>query len=142
MLVRCLYASRSLAPLTKAVKESILKQSRRNNPARGITGVLCYTDDLFLQMLEGGRDAVCELFARIVGDPRHREVRILVYDEISERRFGGWTMGQVDISRVNPALLLKYSEKPVLDPFICPGTATIAMLHELVDTASIESRGN
>ncbi len=140
MLVQCLYASRSAVPIVKSVTESILRQSRGNNPARGISGVLCFTDTLYLQMLEGGRDEVCELFTRIARDERHLGIRILVYDEISERRFGGWTMGHVDIATVNPALLLKYSEKPALDPFACPGTATIALLHELVATASIDSR--
>ena len=140
MLVQCLYASRAKAPIGTPVTDAILKKSHDNNPARGITGVLCFTGDIFLQVLEGGRDHVCELYSRIVRDDRHSDVRLLVYQEISERRFGGWTMGYVDIARVNPALLLKYSEKPVLDPFICPGPATMALLLELVATASIESR--
>ena len=140
MLVRCLYASRARQPLTPSVVDSILEQSRRNNPPRGITGLLCFVDDVFVQVLEGGRDPVCDLFATIVRDDRHSAVRILSYEEIGERRFGHWNMGQVNIARVNAALLLKYSERPVLDPFAASGAATLALLHELVDTAQIVTR--
>jgi len=137
MLVHCLYASRPSAPLAAPVIESILEQSRKNNPRQGITGILCYTNDVFIQVLEGGRDEVCELFNGIVRDDRHRNVRILVYEEIAERRFCNWTMGHVDISRVNPGLLLKYSTRTALDPFLCSGHATMALLHELVSSAAI-----
>ena len=142
MLVRCLYASRATAQLAAPVVDSILEQSRKNNPRQGITGMLCFFDDIFVQVLEGGRDEICELFNAIVRDDRHRNVRMLTYEEISERRFGSWTMGQVNIATVNPSLLLKYSEKAVLDPFSCSGHATMALLNELVATAAIVSRGS
>ena len=141
MLVRLLYASRAAAPLTPAVLDSILEQSRANNPSAGITGVLCFSDDLFIQVLEGGRDEVCGLYNTIVRDNRHAHVCILSYEEIRERRFGGWTMGQVNIAKVNPTLLLKYSERAELNPFSCSGQASMALLDELIATASVVSRG-
>ena len=110
MLVRLLYASRAASPLTDSVIDVILAQSRAHNPGLGITGILCYSDDLFMQVLEGGRDEVCDLYNTIVRDPRHVHVRLLSYEEIRERRFGSWTMGHVNVKTVNPALLLKYSE--------------------------------
>ncbi len=139
MLVRCLYASRASAPLGPMV-DSILEQSRRNNLRLGITGMLCVSDDIFIQVLEGGRDEVCELFNTIVRDPRHSQVRILVFEEISERRFANWTMGQVNVAKVNPALLLKYSDRATLNPFACSGRATMALLDELVATATMTGR--
>ena len=139
MLVRLLYASRAELPLTEDVIESILQQSRRNNAGQGITGLLCFSDDLFIQILEGGRDAVCELYNAIVRDPRHRQVRILLYEEIPERRFGGWTMGQVNIKKISPSLLLKYAERPELDPFACSGRASIALLEELTAAGLVAS---
>jgi Sensors of blue-light using FAD len=140
MLVRCLYASRAAAPLTDAAVDTILEQSRRNNPKQGITGMLCVAEDIFIQVLEGGRDAVCDLFNTIVRDPRNSQVRILLFEEIAERRFGNWTMGQVHIAKVNPSLLLKYSERSTLDPFACSGRAVMALLEELVATAAISGR--
>jgi hypothetical protein len=142
MLVRCLYASRPAAPLTGAVLNDILEESRKNNPALGITGLLCVSDDIFMQVLEGGRDEVCELYNTIVRDNRHQHVRLLSYEEIAERRFGNWTMGQVNIAKINPALLLKYFKRAELNPFDCSGQSTMALLGDLVATASIISRSD
>jgi hypothetical protein len=139
MLVRLLYASRSAAPLTASLVDSLLEKSRANNPRQGITGILCFSEDLFIQVLEGGRDEVCELFNAIVRDDRHRNVRILIYEEIRERRFGGWTMGQVNIAKVNASLLLKYSEKAALNPFAGSGRASLKLLDELIATGSVVS---
>ena len=140
MLVRLLYASRPVAPLTTGVVDSILAQSRAHNPRLGITGMLCYSEDLFLQVLEGGRDEVCELYNTIVRDERHSQVRILCYEEIAERRFGSWTMGHVNVATVNPSLLLKYAKLPVLNPFNCSGQASMALLEELMATAAVVGR--
>jgi hypothetical protein len=121
--------------------DQILEQSRANNPRKGITGLLCFTGDIFVQVIEGGRDEICELLSAIIRDERNQDFRLLVYEEISERHFGSWTMGQVNIENVNPTLLLKYSEKAELNPFICSGKATMALLLELVATGAIASRG-
>jgi hypothetical protein len=143
MLVRCTYASRAAAGLSESQVDAILAQSRRNNPPRGITGILCccFTEKLFIQVLEGGRDAIGDLLAVLMRDDRHHGLRLLTFEEIAERRFGHWSMGQVNIAKVNTALLLKYSEKAELDPFSMPGQATLALLAELVASASIVSRG-
>jgi hypothetical protein len=140
MLVRCLYASRPTKPVQADLLDRILEQSRRNNPPRGITGLLCFTSDVFVQVIEGGRDEVCDLYNAIVCDRRHGHIRLLSYEEIGERRFSGWTMGQVNVDTVNRALLLKYSEKAALDPFGSPAQATMALLTELVASGSILTR--
>ena len=140
MLVRLLYASRAAKSVNAKVIAAILAECQTNNPARGITGVLCYSDEIFLQVLEGGRDSVCETFNTIVRDPRHEQVRLLHFEEISERRFGGWTMGQVNIEKVNSSLLLKYAEKAELNPFAVSGRVSLALLEELIATASVLGR--
>jgi hypothetical protein len=140
MLVRCLYASRPASGLRPADLHQILNQSRKNNPPLGITGLLCVSENLFIQVLEGGRDEVCDLYNAIVGDPRHTQARLLMYEEIPHREFGNWTMGQVNIDRLNPSLVLKYFKNVELDPFSCSGAATLSLLADLVATASIANR--
>jgi hypothetical protein len=140
MLVRLLYASRAAQPLTAKLAGGILAECQQRNPGRGITGILCYSDEIFLQVLEGGRDEVCETFNAIVRDPRHSQVRLLSYEEIHERRFGGWTMGQVNVAKVNPSLLLKYSAQAALNPFVLSGHASLSLLEELAATASVLGR--
>ncbi|MDO6385661.1 MULTISPECIES: BLUF domain-containing protein [Uliginosibacterium] len=142
MLVRLLYASRAAQPLSPEMIEGILAQSRAHNPEQGITGILCYSGDIFMQVLEGGRDAVCELYNLIVRDERHRNVRLLSFEEIRERRFASWTMGQVNLAKINPSFMLKYAEKAELDPFCVSGAASMALLDDLIATASVLGRAS
>ena len=139
MLVRLLYASRPTEAVTAETLGAILKVSKDRNTAAGVTGVLCHCANakIFMQVLEGGRDAVSALYQRIARDARHREVVLLTYEEIGERSFSGWSMGQVNMNRLNPAVLLKYSESPLLDPYAVPGKASLALFNELVATASV-----
>ena len=139
MLVRLLYASRAVDPSTEAI-DAILAQSRQFNPLRGITGILCYGGGIFLQAIEGGRMPVSELYGHIQKDARHKDVVLLHYEEITERRFGGWTMGQVNLAKINTSILLKYAEKPELDPYAVSGKVSLALLEELMATASIIGR--
>ena len=82
------------------------------------------------------------LYNQIVADPRNNDVVILSYEEISERRFAHWSMGIVNLERVNASLLLKYSESAALDPYGVSGMASIALLDELMATASILGRAD
>lgn len=140
-LVRCLYASRIAGGSTAAVAEAILAQSRPRNAERGITGLLCCGDEIFVQVLEGGRDEVCELYNGIARDARHTNVRLLVYEEIAARRFGNWSMGLVNAGAVNPAILLRHGKRAALDPFSVPGASTMALLDELISVGAISMRG-
>ena len=137
MLVRLLYASRAAASLDDDALNTILKQCRANNPQLGVTGVLCFSGGLFMQVLEGGRAVVNRIYNGIAADPRHTDVVLLSYEEINERRFAGWSMGQVNLARLNPALLLKYSESEALDPYAMSGRVSMALFEELVATASV-----
>ena len=143
MLVRLMYASRAVPAVDQEELIAILKKSKVNNPKLGVTGVLCACFDsrVFMQVLEGGRSAVNRLYTRIANDPRHTDVELLAYDEISERRFAGWSMGQVNMARLNPALLLKYSECAKLDPYAVSGKVSVALFDELVATAAVMGQG-
>jgi hypothetical protein len=102
--------------------------------------VLCHGGDVYMQVLEGGRPAVNQLYNTIVRDERHHDIALLHYQEVSERKFAGWTMGQVNMAKINPSLLLKYSDRATLDPFATPGRAAMALLEELIATAQICGR--
>ena len=137
MLVRLMYASRAVSTVNQEALQVILRQCKAKNPAAGITGVLCYSEGIYLQVLEGGRSAVNAVYNRIAADQRHTQVELMSYHEIGERRFAGWSMGQVNMARLNPALLLKYSERPTLDPYAVSGAVSLALFEELMATASI-----
>jgi hypothetical protein len=142
MLVRLLYASRAVESIGADIIDEILAQSRTRNVEHGVTGVLCVcqSGDVFMQALEGARDEVNRLYNNILRDSRHRDVMLLAYDEIDQRRFAGWRMGCVDLAKVNVSLVLKYSEQPKLDPFSISGRVALSLLEELIDTAAIVGR--
>jgi hypothetical protein len=143
MLVRLLYASRAAESVQPDELHAILKQSKAHNPGVGVTGVLCFCFDagVFMQVLEGGRSQVSRLYNRIARDPRHHDVELLSYEDIAERNFAGWAMGQVNMNRLNPALLLRYSETAKVDPYAVSGKASMALFNELVATASVVGQG-
>jgi hypothetical protein len=139
MLVRLMYVSRTKNGVMDAdAVQAIVREAKARNPALGITGVLCCTETgLFVQVLEGGRAAVNRLYNQIVKDPRHEDVQLLAYEETPERRFTGWSMGQVNLARLNPSLLLKYSETASLDPYAMSGKVVLALFEELACTAAV-----
>jgi hypothetical protein len=139
MLVRLMYASRAAQGLDTEELSAILRRSRATNAKEGLTGALCLCNAgrLFIQVLEGGRDAVSKRYNRIVADTRHTDVTLLQFEEIGERRFAGWSMGQVNMARLNPGLILKYSVLGNLDPWAVPGAATAALFEEMIATAAI-----
>ena len=66
MLIQLTYASRATDRLGPTDIKEILAASRRNNTPLGITGALCIHNGIFLQILEGDRQAVSTLYHRIL----------------------------------------------------------------------------
>lgn len=137
MLVRLLYASRAVADPQPDTIAEIMRQSHAHNPPQGITGILCHSDAVYMQVLEGGRAAVNALYTKIIGDPRHRDVVLLHYEEINERRYAGWTMGKANLARINPSTLLRFCDLPGLDPHAMSGKNSLALIDELMASASV-----
>ena len=140
MLVRLLYASRSVAPIQCTHVQDIMLQSHAHNPHNGVTGILCHTDKVYMQVLEGGRAQINALYARILGDARHVDVTLLHYEEIAERRYAGWTMGQANLGKVNASTLLRFSDLPEINPHVMSGKHLLALIDELMATATIVGR--
>ncbi len=136
MLVRLVYASRSVEPIDQKLLDTIMDQSRASNADAGITGMLCACEDTntFLQAIEGGRAQVNALYGHIVCDPRHEQVTLLAYDEIHERSFANWRMGRVEVSRVNPGVVLRHAEHAALNPLTLSSRQATALLVEFAET--------
>lgn len=104
LLFNLVYCSRVADGVDAAEVDRIIATSRRNNPAQDITGLLVFGSGIFFQWLEGPRENVLALMARIEQDPRHRAVVVLDTDEeVRERVFAGWDMelvGEDDVRGV------------------------------------------
>jgi hypothetical protein len=92
-LFRAIYVSTAKRDLRDEELAHLLEVSRRNNAAWDITGVLCYHDGSFIQVLEGPEGPVEALLATIGRDTWHTGVSVLDRSRIDDRVFGGWSMG-------------------------------------------------
>jgi hypothetical protein len=90
-LTQLVYASRPFG-FDAAMLNGILSDARRLNPPNDVTGALICRADLYLQLLEGPKEAVEATFARIAKDDRHLEVQRLVSRPIDQRLFPDWAM--------------------------------------------------
>jgi hypothetical protein len=92
-MFQLMYVSTAVWKMENDDLSSILDVSRANNRQLGLTGLLLHLDRGFLQVLEGPKDAVLEIFGRIERDRRHTGLRILFQHDVSDRLFGDWSMG-------------------------------------------------
>lgn len=129
MLIHMLYLSRAVGPQTTAMTSSILATAQQHNVGHGITGVLCQGQGFFLQLLEGERSAVNRLYGRIVLDQRHKDLEVMLLDDIPQRRYGQWSMAHVVLSDRQPMVPMQLA---CFDPYVTPGRELLARLDELI----------
>ncbi|MEE4191946.1 MAG: BLUF domain-containing protein [Halieaceae bacterium] len=103
------YASTQTAPMGTAGLIELLNEARQFNIEHDISGLLLHRDDSFLQVIEGRKGDVLELYRRIQEDPRHERVETLFEDYIEEREFSDWQMGFIELGGVDMSLLPGFS---------------------------------
>lgn len=88
MLHRVVYVSESVGATgvsTQSLAE-ILGASDRNNRRDHLTGCVLFHEGRIVQAIEGGRVDIDRLIRRLLVDPRHTGMRIIVDTPIGERR--------------------------------------------------------
>lgn len=133
-LVRLVYVSTISEGFSSNDIEDILEIARTKNKAKNITGLLCFSRNIFLQCLEGSRSNVNEAYHRILNDPRHMKIIMLDYKEIIEREFGEWSMGYIPESCLTAPVNLKYSGNDLFNPYEMSGESTQRLMVELKNT--------
>jgi Sensors of blue-light using FAD len=98
-----LYVSSATRPISDSDVNQILTTARRENAKVGVTGMLLFCDNSFLQILEGPGDDVDAILSRIAKDPRHAHLRVLVRDQKPVRSFADWSMGFEKVEPNGPA---------------------------------------
>lgn len=87
-----IYMSTAVQPLSDTELSTLLNQSRRRNQLDNITGALVYGDGRFMQIIEGDKAALDDLYARLLTDERHVGLVKLADKEVAERSFADWSM--------------------------------------------------
>jgi hypothetical protein len=129
MLIRLIYVSQAVDPHNHSLTDSILRKAHAWNTQNDITGVLCAGQGVFLQALEGERAAVTRLYARILADPRHKDLQLIHCESITERRYGEWSMARVSLSDVDPQTKIIW---PDFDPYSANGLLVMARIDALI----------
>lgn len=87
-----LYCSQAVHVFGEEQLADLMESSLAWNDGCNITGLLCYGNGHFVQVLEGEAAAVEDLFSRIMLDRRHHQVHVLSRGVGSARRFDDWRM--------------------------------------------------
>lgn len=140
MLARLIYASEAAESQTPDSVQVLLDHARRNNRLRDITGMLAFDSRYFLQAIEGGRQPLSDLYARLVHDPRHRRLMILSFETVLRRSFSNWTMGFTGADASRRSLYLLHGASGQFEPHALSGPAALALLTELADGVEHEAR--
>ena len=93
------YTSTASELFDESALKSLLKVARENNQKQNITGMLLYSEGVFMQALEGEKERVEEIYDIIANDPRHYGVILLNQSFIENRQFSQWQMGFRKASR-------------------------------------------
>jgi len=100
-LCQLVYISRitSTGLSSPSTLNDISETAVERNQIDNVTGILCYGNGYFLQCVEGSEQALTNLKNRLLVDDRHKELKILDFSEITERRFASWSLRSITLER-------------------------------------------
>ena len=75
----------------KDLLDDVLQASRRRNASLGVTGALFACEGRFLQVLEGEKQVVQQIYGAISADPRHTSLQVIESRPVVSRQFSDWT---------------------------------------------------
>lgn len=92
-MYRIIYLSSATTKFSNDEIMSLLESSRKNNEINEITGLLLYSDGNFLQILEGNKKPLDDLYKKISIDSRHKNIIKVFHGKVPERNYSNWKMG-------------------------------------------------
>lgn len=96
-LYRVVYISEACQPFSETQLDDLLEHARVKNRDLGVSGILLYEKNHFLQMIEGPARSIIQLYGTIRKDPRHHEIITVQEGNTNTRQFGQWTMAHYKI---------------------------------------------
>lgn len=120
-----IYVSSSCGQMSESELERLLTAAREKNSALGITGMLLYVGDNFIQALEGQKKALDAVLQSIKSDPRHADFRIVLRSENVRRDYVEWSMGycRCEPAELVPLGYLVLAGTPIESPSFSPRIA-------------------
>ncbi|WP_081997639.1 BLUF domain-containing protein [Wocania ichthyoenteri] len=76
----------------------MLLKAKQHNKMQGITGCIIYSNNQFIQIIEGNKDVILDLYTKIKADDRHFDVTTLIEEPSKEMLWDDWSMAFYDFS--------------------------------------------
>ena len=92
MLWQRVYVSTCRHVLSDQQLNDLLAECRINNLINQINGLLIYGEQTFLQVIEGPKESVNDLWEKLQGDDRHTRISSLLSRKIPRVLFKDWSM--------------------------------------------------
>ena len=133
-LRRIAYTSKAKEPFSKRNLLDLMHESRTYNTLDDISGVLIYRQHHFLQIIEGEPEAIKDLLARLLLDPRHSEIKIIHNCAADSRLFPNWVMDCADFDdpklSLIPGLRKDLTDEKEIEDIVTHLPELAAFLHE------------
>ena len=134
-LCRLIYSSYASPNTGYEDLKDIMEKSEQNNRRDGVTGVLCYGDSMFLQILEGNRKIISKTYHRIATDKRHHTPTLIECVSAESRLFQNWSMQAVKLVDLNAEevrqLILQYSDTTTFQPDLMTAQQCLKFIYKL-----------
>lgn len=110
------YSSKASSNCNAADILDILKKSQKNNKALDISGCLVYHNDCFVQIIEGAKKNIIDIYDIIKKDIRHSHVKLLWKGPSERRVFKSWNMAyySFDDKKINRIELNQFEKNLLL----------------------------
>lgn len=139
-MYQLIYASTVNGELTHENVMAIVKKASEKNEKLGISGLLLFTSKYFLQILEGGRLPLNQTYNHISSDARHKDLCILEYKRIEERRFPSWGMRMLGSHDLAKDVYYKYCENGEFNPYLLSEGKIEKLFLEVLELQRFSSR--
>jgi Sensors of blue-light using FAD len=127
-LVQMIYVSTVQAELDL---NQLAKVAQANNAKHGLSGVLAFDSQFFIQVLEGERSKVSRLLGNLFADRRHKDLVVLGVDAIDIREFDRWSMLFVPLDKATKAKLFRHNLSATFDPYAYSKEAALSLLRDI-----------
>lgn len=98
MYYSVIYQSKSQSHFAPMDIELMLMKAKRKNKRLKITGCIVYADNKFIQLIQGPKDAIIDLYKEIKADKRHFKVTTLLEQSTEQKIWSDWSMAILDFS--------------------------------------------
>ncbi|RZK27909.1 MAG: BLUF domain-containing protein [Hymenobacter sp.] len=95
-----IYLSQATRPLSAKALTCLVEQARLANAQQHLTGALVYSNQRFIQLLEGEQAVLEQVYARITRDSRHQHLCKVAHYPIAARQLADWPLA---FQKLSPA---------------------------------------